>query len=173
MVFVISATEGHSQANTRRSRDQALALLSRIAAMRDAAGPGAPVLTAGIAMAFGCSIEGDVDPNEVLHLVDACLQAGADVVALADTVGYAGPRDVAKLAAAARKLARGCRWPCISTIRAAWQLPMPQRPWTKVCASWTARWAASGAAHSPPAPRATWFSKTWCSYARPWASTPA
>jgi hydroxymethylglutaryl-CoA lyase len=106
MVFVVSATEGHSQANTRRSRDQALALLARIAAMRDAAGSDAPVLTAGIAMAFGCSIEGDVDPNEVLRLVDACLQAGADVVALADTVGYAGPRDVEKLAAAARKLAR-------------------------------------------------------------------
>src|SRR3546814_4743545 len=37
MVFVVSATEGHSQANTRRSRKEALELAGRIAAMRDAA----------------------------------------------------------------------------------------------------------------------------------------
>src|SRR5690606_19919305 len=58
-----------------------------------------------IAMAFGCSIEGRVDPQEVLRLVDACAQAGADVVALADTVGYAGPRDVGQLIAASARLA--------------------------------------------------------------------
>ncbi|NYT37177.1 hydroxymethylglutaryl-CoA lyase [Allopusillimonas soli] len=100
MIFVLSATEGHSQANTRRSRGEALALLARIAAMRDAAGPDAPVLTAGIAMAFGCSIEGEVDAGEVLRLAEACARAGADVIALADTVGYAGPREVAALASA-------------------------------------------------------------------------
>jgi len=102
IMFVLSATEGHSQANTRRSRAEAVAMLGRIVAMRDAAGPHAPVLTAGISMAFGCSIEGRVDSDEVLRLVDQCAQAGADVVALADTVGYGGPRDVRKLAASAR-----------------------------------------------------------------------
>ncbi len=104
MVFVLSATEGHSQANTRRSREQALALAGKIAAMRDAAGPEAPILTVGIAMAFGCSIEGDVQAAEVLRLVEASLAAGADVISLADTVGYAGPQEVAALMTAARKL---------------------------------------------------------------------
>lgn len=103
IVFVVSATEGHSQANTRRSRQAAIEMVGRIAAMCKAAGPSAPVLTVGIAMAFGCSIEGDVDPTEVLRLLEACALAGADVVALADTVGYAGPRAVESLTAAARK----------------------------------------------------------------------
>lgn len=105
IMFVISATEGHSQANTRRSRQEAVDMLGRIVAMRNDAGPHGPVITAGISMAFGCSIEGRVDPNEVLRLVDACAQAGADVVALADTVGYAGPRDVGQLIAASARLA--------------------------------------------------------------------
>lgn len=104
MIFVLSATEGHSQANTNRSRKEALTLASRIAAMRDAKGPDAPILTIGIAMAFGCSIEGDVQTTEVLKLVEASLEAGADVISLGDTVGYAGPKEVAKLMAAARKL---------------------------------------------------------------------
>lgn len=105
MVFVLSATEGHSQANTRRSRLEALQLAGRIAAMRDERGPDAPILTIGIAMAFGCSIEGDVQATEVLKLVEASLEAGADVISLADTVGYAGPKAVGALMADARKLA--------------------------------------------------------------------
>ena len=104
IVFVISATELHSQANTRRSRAEAVDMLTRIVALRNEAGPSAPVVTVGIAMAFGCSLEGDVDPSEVLRLVEACATAGADVVALADTVGYAGPKAVASLAADARRL---------------------------------------------------------------------
>lgn len=104
MVCVVSATEGHSLANTRRTRKEAVELVSRIVAMRNAAGPSAPLVTAGIAMAFGCSIEGEVDADEVLRLLDACMAAGADVVALADTVGYAGPRAVENLTLAARKI---------------------------------------------------------------------
>lgn len=97
MVFVLSATEAHSQANTRRSRQEAVELLARIVGMRNDAGPDAPVITAGIAMAFGCSLAGDVNPADVLHLVEECVRAGADVIALADTVGYAGPADIASL----------------------------------------------------------------------------
>ena len=43
-------------------------------------------------MALGCSIAGPVDPKEVLKLVEKCLEAGVDFVAIADTVGYAGPK---------------------------------------------------------------------------------
>jgi hydroxymethylglutaryl-CoA lyase len=41
----------------------------------------------------------------VLRLVDKCFEAGVDVVAIADTVGYAGPRQVGDLTRAAVKLA--------------------------------------------------------------------
>ncbi|SDE82480.1 hydroxymethylglutaryl-CoA lyase [Limimaricola pyoseonensis] len=97
IIFVLSATESHSRANTNRSRAEALEMLARIdAARRDRADP--PVLTAGIAMAFGCSLEGAVEPAAVLRLAEDCARAGADVVAVADTVGFGGPRQVAQLA---------------------------------------------------------------------------
>lgn len=96
MVCVVSATEEHSQANARRSRDDAVALVRRIVAMRDAEAPG-KLVNAGISMAFGCSIAGEVPPDEVLRLAGACLEAGADLVGIADTVGYAGPTAVGTL----------------------------------------------------------------------------
>jgi hydroxymethylglutaryl-CoA lyase len=56
-------------------------------------------------MALGCSITGAVDPNEVLRLVEKCLEAGVDAIGIADTVGYAGPKQVGDLTRAAVKLA--------------------------------------------------------------------
>ena len=96
LVCVISATEEHSQANMRRSRSAAVDLVARAA---DMAGGRAtrPLVNAGIAMAFGCSIAGQVPQDEVLRLAEDCLKAGADVVGIADTVGFAGPRQVTSL----------------------------------------------------------------------------
>src|SRR5438309_10098023 len=51
-------------------------------------------------MALGCSITGEVDPNEVIRLAGKLYEAGVDVVAVADTVGYAGPKAVGELTAA-------------------------------------------------------------------------
>ena len=96
VVCVVSATEEHSLANIRRSRADSVALVRRAAQMRDTQAPDV-LVNAGIAMALGCSITGAVDPSEVLRLAEACLDAGADIVGIADTVGYAGPREVAML----------------------------------------------------------------------------
>lgn len=104
MVCVVSATEAHSQANMRRSRDAAIDLVARVAAMRDAEAPG-KLVNVGIAMALGCSISGAVEPDEVLRLAAACLEAGADIVGIADTVGYAGPKVVGALC---RRMDRLC-----------------------------------------------------------------
>lgn len=103
IVCVVSATEEHSQANMRRSRAEAVDLLRRICEMRDRQAPG-KIVNAGIAMAFGCSIAGAVDPDEVLRLAEACLGAGADLVGVADTVGYAGPNQVGAMSAALKEL---------------------------------------------------------------------
>lgn len=103
IVCVISATEEHSQANMRRSRDEAIGLVRKAVALRDAEAPG-KIVNAGIAMAFGCSISGYVDPDEVIRLSEDCLAAGADIVGLADTVGYAGPRQVGGLSNAMARL---------------------------------------------------------------------
>src|SRR3984885_463891 len=100
---VLSATEEHSQANANRSRDQAIANIKRLCDLRDA-GAQKPLVNAAISMALGCSIAGPVDPKEVLRLVERCLEAGVDFVAIADTVGYAGPKQVGELTRAAVKL---------------------------------------------------------------------
>jgi len=101
---VVSATEEHSQANANRSRESAIANVKRMCELRDASAH-KPIVNAAISMALGCSIAGDVDPKEVVRLVEKCLEAGVDVVAIADTVGYAGPKAVADLTRAAVKIA--------------------------------------------------------------------
>jgi hydroxymethylglutaryl-CoA lyase len=100
---VVSATEEHSQANANRSRDSAIANVKRMCDLRDASAH-KPLVNAAISMALGCSITGPVDPKEVLKLVEKCLEAGVDFVAIADTVGYAGPKQVGELTRAAVKL---------------------------------------------------------------------
>jgi hydroxymethylglutaryl-CoA lyase len=101
---VVSATEEHSQANANRSRDQAIANVKRLCELRDASSH-KPVVNAAISMALGCSMAGPVDPKEVIKLAERCFEAGADFVAIADTVGYAGPRQVGELTKAIVKIA--------------------------------------------------------------------
>lgn len=96
IVCVISATEEHSQANMRRSRCEAVDLVRTAVRQRDASGA-RTLVNAGIAMAFGCSIAGQVDPDAVIRLAEDCLAAGADIVGIADTVGFAGPKQVDRL----------------------------------------------------------------------------
>lgn len=108
---VVSATEEHSQANANRSRESAIANVKRMCDLRDAS-THKPIVNAAISMALGCSITGAVDPNEVLKLVEKCLEAGVDFVAIADTVGYAGPKQVGELTAAAVKLS-GAKPVCV------------------------------------------------------------
>jgi hydroxymethylglutaryl-CoA lyase len=102
IVTVVSATEEHSQANARRAREDAIDLVARTAALA-AQSETKPLVQAGISMAFGCSITGEVDPDEVVRLAAACAEAGADVVGLADTVGFAGPDQVSDLAGRVRR----------------------------------------------------------------------
>jgi len=81
--------------------------------------------------AFGCTIQGRVDEDEVLRLLQAVLDAGADRVGLADTVGYADPLQVARLfersfAVAGERLACGhfhdTRGLGMANVYAAWQV---------------------------------------------------
>jgi hydroxymethylglutaryl-CoA lyase len=101
---VVSATEEHSQANANRSRDAAIANVRRLCELRDASAH-KPIVHAAISMALGCSIAGAVDPNEVIRLVARCFEAGVDSVGIADTVGYAGPKQVGDLTKAVVRLA--------------------------------------------------------------------
>jgi hydroxymethylglutaryl-CoA lyase len=132
LLLPLSASHAHSLANLRKTPDEAVAELGRIRAARDAAGSRCGI-EVGISTAFGCTIQGAVDEAEVLRLVQAVLDAGAEHVGLADTVGYANPLQVARLFERCFKVA-GDRLNCghfhdtrglgLANVYAAWQAGM-------------------------------------------------
>jgi len=100
MLLPLSASHAHSLANLRKTPDEVVEEIGRIRAARDASGSRI-VLEVGMSTAFGCTLQGRVEPAEVLRLLQAVLDAGADRVSLADTVGYADPAMVRSLFEAA------------------------------------------------------------------------
>lgn len=130
MLLPLSASHAHSLANLHRTPDEAVAEVARIRAARDGAGSACAV-EVGISTAFGCTIQGEVRPDEVVRLVQAVLDAGAEEVGLADTVGYADPLAVSRLFERCLKVA-GARLSCahfhdtrglgLANTFAAWQL---------------------------------------------------
>ncbi|MDM0073928.1 hydroxymethylglutaryl-CoA lyase [Variovorax sp. J2P1-59] len=96
MLLPLSASHAHSLANLRKTPDEVVQDIARIREARDARGS-RTLIEVGISTAFGCTIQGHVAPAEVVRLVKAVLDAGADAVGLADTVGYADPAMVRSL----------------------------------------------------------------------------
>jgi hydroxymethylglutaryl-CoA lyase len=96
MLLPLSASHAHSLANLRKAPDEVVAEIARIRAERDARGARTQI-EVGISTAFGCTLQGRVEPQEVVRLVQAVLDAGVDAVSLADTVGYADPAMVSRL----------------------------------------------------------------------------
>ena len=93
---VVSATESHSRRNVHRSRKEALQVVTEICRLRNQSAR-RPLVADGLSNALGCTLEGAVDPLEVYRLIGCCYEAGADFVSIADTVGFAGPRQVAEM----------------------------------------------------------------------------
>jgi hydroxymethylglutaryl-CoA lyase len=110
LLVPLSASHAHSLANLRKTPDDVVAEVAKIRAARDAAGSKL-LIEGGVGTAFGCTIQGAVAPTEVLRLMQALLDAGADRVSLADTVGYADPRMVRDLFEQALRIA-GDRFCC-------------------------------------------------------------
>ncbi|TAM34248.1 MAG: hydroxymethylglutaryl-CoA lyase [Burkholderiaceae bacterium] len=96
MLLPLSASHAHSLANLRKTPDEVVQEIARIRAARDTSGVKIR-MEVGISTAFGCTLQGRVEPSEVLRLLQAVLDAGADCVGLADTVGYADPEIVRQL----------------------------------------------------------------------------
>jgi hydroxymethylglutaryl-CoA lyase len=104
MLLPLSASHAHSLANLRKTPDEVVADIAAIRAARDAAGSKC-LIEVGMSTAFGCTIQGQVQPADVLRLLRAVLDAGAERVGLADTVGYADPEMVRTLFEAAFEVA--------------------------------------------------------------------
>ncbi len=109
MIVPLSASHAHSLANLRKTPDDVVAEVARIRAARDAAGS-RTLIEGGVGTAFGCTLQGHVAKSEVLRLMQALLDAGADRVSLADTVGYADPAMVRDLFEDAVRLAGDRFW---------------------------------------------------------------
>ena len=129
LLVPLSASHAHSLANLRKAPDEVVREIAAIVVARDAANSNC-MIEVGLSTAFGCTIQGRVDPAEVLRLMQAVLDAGVDRIGLADTVGYADPFQVRTLfeqgfRVAGDKLACGhfhdTRGLGLANVFAAWQ----------------------------------------------------
>lgn len=96
LTMPVSASEAHSLANVRKTREQMVEEVRAIARMRDELAPHVK-LEAGISTAFGCTLQGLVAEDDVIRLAEQCVQAGADESGLSDTTGMANPAQVKRL----------------------------------------------------------------------------
>ena len=104
LVYVLSASAAHSQGNAGRDTETALHEFQEVVHL--ARQQSQPVhIEAGIATAFGCTMEGAVDPKRVIDIAGRLAELGAHEIMLADTVGYAQPRQVTALFDSVSKVA--------------------------------------------------------------------
>ncbi len=92
----VSASEAHSLANVRKTREQMVDELREVHALRRDTAPGV-AMEVGLSTAFGCTLQGAVDEDEVIRLAVACANVGVDEVGLSDTTGMANPAQVRRL----------------------------------------------------------------------------
>lgn len=101
LAFPVSVSDTHSRANVGKGTDaQVEALAAIVDWVRAQARP--MRIDAAVATAFGCSMEGEVPVRRVADVAQAVARAGADEIALADTVGYAHPGQVREAVRAAQ-----------------------------------------------------------------------
>jgi isopropylmalate/homocitrate/citramalate synthase len=100
--YALAASETFNRRNQNASVEESLQTAERM--FRRVDGPIRVAATIGTA--FGCPFEGKVDPARVLELARRLVDAGADEVVLADTVGVGVPRQVKELVAGAAALGR-------------------------------------------------------------------
>ncbi len=90
--FVVAAAEGYNQANQRASVDQTMAEIEAMIPEAHGAGRFGSVT---ISVAWGDPYDGEVPIANVVELAARAAAAGADEVALGDTIGVAVPATVA------------------------------------------------------------------------------
>ncbi|QKM64972.1 hydroxymethylglutaryl-CoA lyase [Polynucleobacter tropicus] len=92
----VSASAAHSLANVRKTREEMIEEVKKIAQYRKDYAPHVKV-EAGIATAFGCTLQGLVPEDEVIWMAEQVIAAGADESGLSDTTGYANPAQIKRL----------------------------------------------------------------------------
>jgi hydroxymethylglutaryl-CoA lyase len=99
----LSASETHSKANLRKTHDEVIEDVRRIAELlRSIPADHRPGFEGNVATAFGCTLEGPVPAGKVVELAGRLMAAGVDEVGLSDTTGYANPQQLRQLIRAVR-----------------------------------------------------------------------
>jgi hydroxymethylglutaryl-CoA lyase len=96
MNFVLSVSNGHNLSNVRRSTAESIEDFRRVVGLCRDSGKTVKI-NCGLATAFGCTIEGDVDEDRVRRIAGEIAAAGADGIILADTVGYGQPAAIERV----------------------------------------------------------------------------
>jgi len=93
--FVMSVSETHNMKNVRRPPEESVADFRAIVELVKSQPEGKrPIIVGGLSTALGCSYEGRVAVSQVVKYAKQLVEAGADELVVADTVGYADPNQV-------------------------------------------------------------------------------
>ncbi|MGV1036805.1 MAG: hydroxymethylglutaryl-CoA lyase [Candidatus Nanopelagicales bacterium] len=95
--MVVMVTDTFSMKNQGMTTEAAIATVEAIAPLANAAGV---IPTVTMSASFGCPYEGEVAINRVADVAGRLAQSGVVEIAVADTIGVAVPRDVARRMAA-------------------------------------------------------------------------
>lgn len=92
--WVSSASETFNLKNINQSIEKNVEAFKRLVPRAKEAGV---KLRFSVAMSFGCPFEGRIEEDKVRNLVNCAIEAGADEVGIADTIGIAVPGQVFRL----------------------------------------------------------------------------
>ena len=99
--YAFSATDTFGKRNQNATTAEGLA--TALALVRRARADGMPI-TVTISVAFGCPFEGPVPAKKVLDIVERLMEAPADQICVADTIGVGVPAQVTELVSGTRSL---------------------------------------------------------------------
>jgi hydroxymethylglutaryl-CoA lyase len=102
--YVVSAAEGHSQANARRSTGEAVAAVAEVAERVHGVRGRLEVI---IATAWDCPFDGPTPVDRTVSVARRAVDLGADQLCLGDTIGTTSPARVVGLIDAVREVAGG------------------------------------------------------------------
>lgn len=105
--FAVVASDTFCQRNQNMGSDDSVAAFAQIAPLVRRSGRS---LTGIIATAYGCPFEGEIAPARVNRMAEALRVSGVDRIVLADTIGVAAPRDIARVHDACRAALDGVPW---------------------------------------------------------------
>ena len=105
----VSASETHSQKNTRMTTSEAQ---TRIIAMAKTAMDSGKRVQVSVQSAFGCGFDGPIPAERVIGIVREYVEAGIRNISLADTAGHANPAQVEELFGAVNEIDAGLDLAC-------------------------------------------------------------